>query len=95
MACDFINAGAFPAREWLLSDTEICNLQQTHVDAHYSTVLTPSEALFSLLALYASKSRALAASSPYLDTQEEICWSLAGAERSQNLLCRRCTEFFS
>lgn len=49
-------------------------------------IITLSEALFALPTLYAGKSSSLAACAPYLDTQKEIFWSLAGAECSQSLL---------
>lgn len=72
--------GMHLARQLLLSESGVGNLKQTHVDIRI--VITLSEALFSLPTLSASKSSPLAVSVPYLDTQKEICWSLAGAGRS-------------
>lgn len=47
------------------------------------TVITLSgEALFVSPTLKAGKSAPLAVGLPYLDTQKEICWSLAGADHS-------------
>lgn len=75
-----MNNGTHLARQLLLSEAGVGNLKQTHADIRI--LITLSEALFSLPTLNASKSSPLAASLPYLDTQKEICWSLAGAGHS-------------